>query len=117
MDTAVAAVRKPRIKKGDTVYVIGGRAKGRRGKVLSVDRFTNRITVEKVNLIKRHTKPTRQSKGGIIERESPLHLSSVMLVCPVCDKPTRVAIRRLNDGRRLRMCKKCDEVIEKGKSS
>ena len=110
------ALQKCRIKKGDTVRVIGGRARGRQGKVLSVDRMKGRVVVEKINLIKRHLRPNRTSKGGIIEKEGPIHLSSVMLICPECGKPTRVAIRRLDDGQRLRMCKRCGEVIERAKA-
>jgi large subunit ribosomal protein L24 len=106
---------KLRIKKGDTVVVIGGRAKGRQGKVLTVDRVRHRVVVEKVNMIKRHVRPSRDSKGGIIEKEGTIHVSNVMLVCPECGKPTRVAIRRLDDGQRLRMCKRCREAVEKTK--
>lgn len=105
-----------RVKKGDTVRVISGRAKGRQGKVLSVDRLRQRVVVEKVNMIKRHVRPSRVSKGGIIEKEGPIHLSNIMVVCPACGKPTRVAFRLLEDGQRLRMCKQCQEVIEKAKS-
>lgn len=106
---------KLRIKKGDTVVVIGGRAKGRQGKVLTVDRVRHRVVVEKVNMIKRHVRPSRDSKGGIIEKEGAIHVSNVMLVCPECGKPARVAIRRLDDGQRLRMCKRCREAVEKTK--
>ncbi|MCP9454490.1 MAG: 50S ribosomal protein L24 [Nitrospira sp.] len=107
------ALRKSRIKKGDTVVVIAGRERGKRGKVLSVDLKTGRVTVEKLNIIKRHTKPNQKLKqGGILEREAPLALSNVMLLCPVTQKPTRVGIRCLEDGRRVRFSKKSNEVIE-----
>ncbi len=114
MTTAILPV-KVRIKKGDSVKVISGRAKGRQGKVLSIDRLRQRVVVEKVNMIKRHMKPSRTSKGGIVEKEGAIHLSNVMLLCPECGKPTRVAIRQLDDGQRLRMCKQCEEIIEKAK--
>jgi len=116
MPASTTAV-KPRIRKGDTVMVIGGRAKGRQGKVLSVNRITQRIIVEKVNMIKRHVRPSRASKGGIIEKEGPIHLSNVMLVCPECGKPSRVAIRLLENGQRLRTCKRCQEAVEKPKTA
>lgn len=106
-----------KIKTGDTVVVIAGRAKGRQGKVLSVDRHKRRLVVEKINMMKRHMRPTRQAKGGIIEKEAPLHLSNVMLVCPACGKPTRVAQKRLEDGKRLRACRRCQEVVEQAKRS
>ncbi|MEW6323998.1 MAG: 50S ribosomal protein L24 [Nitrospirota bacterium] len=107
---------KVRVKKGDTVVVISGRSRGRQGKVLSVDRVRQRIVVEKVNMIKKHVRPSRTGKGGIVEKEGPVHLSNVMLVCPECGKPTRVGVRVLDDGQRLRTCKRCDEVLEKAKS-
>ncbi len=110
-----SVIKKCHIKKGDTVLVIGGRSRGRQGKVLSIDRAKGRVIVEKLNLIKRHLRPTRTSKGGIVEREGTIHLSSVMLVCPECGKPTRVAVQRLDDGQRLRICKRCREAIEKAK--
>ena len=117
MQTLTAATApKIRIKKGDVVRVISGRARGRQGKVLSVDRLRQRLIVEKVNMIKRHMRPSRVSKGGIVEKEGPIHVSKVMLICPECGKPTRVAIRRLENGQRLRMCKQCEEVIEKAKA-
>jgi len=115
MAMAAATATKLRIKKGDTVLVTSGRAKGRQGKVLTVDRIRHRVVVEKVNMIKRHVRPSRDSKGGIIEKEGAIHVSNVMLVCPECGKPTRVAVRRLDDGQRLRMCKRCREAVEKAK--
>jgi large subunit ribosomal protein L24 len=117
MSIATMMASKLLIKKGDTVLVIGGRAKGRQGKVLSVDRFKHRIIVEKLNMIKRHVRPSRDSKGGIIEKEGPIHVSNVMLVCPECGKPARLAVRRLEGGQRLRVCKRCREAVEKAKSA
>jgi large subunit ribosomal protein L24 len=117
MSSPTTVASKFRIKKGDSVVVLSGRAKGRQGKVLSVDRFKHRIVVEKVNMIKRHVRPSRDSKGGIIEKEGPIHVSNVMLVCPECGKPARVAIRRLEGGQRLRVCKRCREAVEKAKTA
>lgn len=100
------------VKKNDLVAVIAGKDKGKRGKVLKVIPKTMRALVEKVNLVKRHTKPGRASKqGGILERENPMHASNLMLVCNKCDRPVRVGISRLADGRKVRVCKKCGEVV------
>lgn len=101
------------IKKNDTVMVITGEEKGKRGRVLDVDPKKNRLIIERVNIIKRHMRPSRKyTQGGIIEKEAPVHRSNVMLVCPKCDKPTRIAQRVLEDGTKVRSCKKCEEVIE-----
>ena len=87
--------------------------RGKSGKVLSVDRTGGRVTVEKLNMIKRHTKPNQKAKqGGILEREAPLAISNVMFLCPVTNKPTRLGIRTQNDGRRVRFSKKSNELIE-----
>lgn len=109
----VQALRKSRIRKGDMVVVITGRERGKSGKVLSVDLTAGKVIVEKLNIIKRHTKPNQKVKqGGILEREAPLAISNVMYVCPVTQKPTRVGIRRLEDGRRTRFSKKSNETFE-----
>lgn len=107
------ALRKSRIRKGDTVVVISGRERGKSGKVLSVDLRAGKLIVEKLNIIKRHTKPNQKAKqGGILEREAPLALSNVMFFCPVTQKPTRVGVRTLDDGRRVRFSKKSNETVE-----
>jgi large subunit ribosomal protein L24 len=101
------------IKKNDTILVITGKEKGKKGRVLSVSPLKDQLLIEKVNIIKRHMKPTRKyAQGGIIEKEAPLHISNVMLVCPKCSKPTRIGNSLLQDGRKVRMCKKCREVID-----
>lgn len=101
------------IRKGDTVVVIAGRDRGKSGKVLSVDRSKGKVVVEKLNIIKRHTKPNQKVKqGGILEKEAPLALSNVMFLCPVTQKPTRLGVRTQPDGRRVRYSKKSSEVIE-----
>jgi large subunit ribosomal protein L24 len=108
-------MRKMRIKKGDTVAVIAGKDKGKTGKVLQVYPGEQRVLVESVNFIQRHTRPTRTSmQGGVVQKEAPLHASNVVLLCSRCGQATRVSKRRLEDGRRVRVCKKCDEVIDKG---
>jgi len=101
------------VKKNDLVMVIAGRDKNKRGKVLKVIPKINRVLVEKLNLVKRHTKPGRASKqGGILERESPIDISNVMLVCNKCDRPVRVGHSLLADSRKVRVCKKCGEVVD-----
>ncbi len=102
-----------RIKKGDTALVLSGKYKGKSGRVLSVVPTKEGIIIEGINKIKRHTKPSkRYERGGIIEREAPIHISNVMLVCPKCSKPTRIGSTELEGGKKLRTCKKCKEVID-----
>ncbi len=101
-----------RIRKGDTVQVIAGNDKGKQGKVLKVFPDKGRIIVEKVNLIKRHTKASRDvPQGGIIEKEGPIHASNVMLVCPTTGRPTRIGKEILSDGSRARVSKKSGEML------
>jgi large subunit ribosomal protein L24 len=104
-----------RIRKGDMVVVISGSEKGKVGQVLRVFPKTNRVIVEKVRLIKRHTKPGRQGQqqGGIVEKEAPISLSSVSLIDPRTQEPTRVRIRRLPSGGRERVAAKSGESLEK----
>ncbi len=103
------------IRKNDNVVVIAGRDRGKRGRVLRVLPTKTRVVVEGVNFVKRHTRPNpqRNVKGGIVEREGALHLSNVQLVCPECSEPTRVGRRLLDDGRRVRYCRKCNGVVDK----
>jgi large subunit ribosomal protein L24 len=103
------------IRRNDNVVVITGKDRGKRGRVLKVDPAKNRLIVEGVNFIKRHTKPNpqRQVKGGVIEREASLHASNVQMVCPDCDKPTRLGRKVLGDGRKVRICRKCEGVVDK----
>jgi large subunit ribosomal protein L24 len=104
---------KTHIKKNDKVKVIAGKDKDKIGKVLRVNRKKNRILVENINIIKRHSKPNMSNKqGGIIEKESPLHLSNIMLVCNKCMKQIRIKIKMLEDGKRVRFCGKCNEQID-----
>lgn len=106
--------RKMSIRKGDTVLVISGKDAGKKGKVLRALPAEERVVVEGVNIVKRHQRPRPGVvQSGIIEKEAPIHRSNVMLVCPRCGRPTRVAKRQLDDGRRVRACKKCGEVIDR----
>jgi large subunit ribosomal protein L24 len=103
------------IKKNDTVEVIAGKEKGKRGKVLFVLPERQRVVVERVNFIKRHQRPTQKVRqGGIIEREGSLHVSNVMLVCGKCGKATRTGAQALADGRKVRVCRRCNEIVDKG---
>ena len=103
------------IRKNDTVSVNTGKDSGKRGRVLKVLPGKNRVIVEGVNMIKRHTRPNpqRNIKGGIVEREAALHASNVQLVCPECGAPTRIGHRVLGDGRKVRICRKCEGVVDK----
>jgi len=106
------------LKKNDTVKVIAGKDKGKTGRVLSIDRRTGRVLVEGVQMVKRHTRPNpgRQIKGGIAERESPIAVSNLMLVCPACG-PVRIAQRVETSGggktRRIRICRRCGAPLDK----
>jgi large subunit ribosomal protein L24 len=103
------------IRKNDTVEVIAGKEKGKRGKVLFVLPARQRVVVERVNFIKRHQRPTQKVRqGGIIEREGSLHVSNVMLVCGKCSKATRTGVQELADGRKVRVCRQCSEIVDKG---
>lgn len=105
-----------RIKKGDTVEVISGNDRGVRGRVLRVVPKKDRVVVSGVNIVKKHQRPVRAGRGqvqpGIIEFEAPIHLSNVMLVCPHCNARTRVGFELLEDGRKVRMCRKCGRAID-----
>ena len=101
-----------RIKKGDLVQVVSGNDKGKQGKVLKVFPEADRVIVEKINLIKRHQRPTQiNPQGGIVEKEAPIHASNVMLVCPQTKKSTRIGKEILSDGSRARVSKKSGEML------
>ena len=102
------------VRKGDTVMVVAGKERGKRGKVLRVLRDKGRVVIEHINMIKKHQRPTQKLRqGGIIEREGAIHLSNVMLVDPQTDKPTRVGVRALADGRKARVARRSGEFIDK----
>ena len=101
------------IRKNDIVKVMAGREKGKVGRVLKVDREKARITIEKVNMVKRHAKPGKTNpQGGIIEKEAPLAYSNVLIMCDKCNKPTRIAMTVEASGDRRRACKRCGDVLE-----
>jgi large subunit ribosomal protein L24 len=103
---------KLKIKKGDKVVVITGRDKGKVGEVKKVFPDDNRVIVDGVNMIKRHTKPSAGNAGGIVEKEASIHVSNVAYVDPKTDKPTRIGYRKLEDGRKVRFAKRSGEVID-----
>ena len=111
---------KIKIKQGDNVRVIAGKDAGKTGTVQRVLPDEGRVVVEKVNMIKRHTKPRPAPRasgqqvipGGVIEREAPLHISNVQLICPACGKPSRVGFRINSDGNKVRVCRACDKDVD-----
>ena len=106
--------KHPRIKKNDKIIVLVGKEKGKIGTVLKVDVEKGKLIVEKINMIKRHSKPNPQTgQGGIIEKEAPLRISNVMLVCDKCAEPARIGKSVLEDGSKVRVCKKCGESLDK----
>lgn len=104
---------KVHVKKGDTVYVLSGKDKGKKGKVLTVIPSEGMIIVEGVNMATKHKKPrSRYQQGGIIHQESPVYSAKVMLVCDKCKSPTKVGRTIIENGQKARICKKCNEVID-----
>jgi large subunit ribosomal protein L24 len=103
------------IRRNDTVLVTTGKDRGKKGRVIRVLTEKNRLLVEGVNLIKRHTRPNpaKNIKGGVVQREASLHASNVQLVCPECGAHTRVGRKVLDDGRKVRICRKCNGVVDK----
>ena len=102
------------IKKNDNVMVTKGKEKGKSGKVLRILPEKQKAIVEKLNFIKRHSRPNQQMRqGGIIEKEAPLPIANLMILCPKCNKPVRVGKKRLEDGIKVRVCNKCGDVLDK----
>ncbi len=103
------------IRKDDQVRVMSGRDRGKTGRVLMVDAIRMKVTVEHANIIKRHTRPnpSKNIKGGVLEREGPMAISNVMLICPGCNKHARVGRQLLPDGTKVRVCKRCGTTLEK----
>ena len=99
------------IHKKDKVVVLSGRSRGKQGDVVQVLVDSQRVLVSKINFVKKHTKPSQTSPGGIREKEASIHLSNVMLVCPKCSRPMRPKIDFLSDGTKVRACRKCGEML------
>ncbi|MBU7007452.1 50S ribosomal protein L24 [Phosphitispora fastidiosa] len=105
---------KIHVKKGDTVLVITGKNAGKKGKVVEVLPKDNRLVVEGVNVVKRHTKPSQQMpQGGIVEKEAPIAVSNVMIFCSKCNSPRRINKEILANGKKVRVCNKCGEAFDK----
>jgi large subunit ribosomal protein L24 len=104
-----------KIRKGDTVEVISGKDAGKRGRVLVVDPGRQRVVIEGVHMIKRHTKPNpqRRVQGGVVEREAPVHISNVMVISPDSGRPTRVGYKILEDGRKVRVTKTDGAILDR----
>jgi len=99
------------IQKKDKVVVLSGRSRGKQGEVVKVMRDDGRVLVSKINFVKRHSKPTQTTPGGIREKEASIHVSNVMLICPKCAKPMRPKMDALSDGTKVRTCRKCGEML------
>jgi len=108
------AENKIDLKKGDTVLVISGEDKGKKGKIISVFPKKMHAIVEGVNFLKKHVKPTEKTpQGGIVDQEGTIHITNLKLVCNKCNKPTTVKREKIKEGKRVRVCKKCGEIIDK----
>ena len=100
------------IRKNDLVEVIAGKEKGKTGKILSTIPDKQRVVVEKINLIKKHQRPDAKGKGGIVEKEGPIHVSNVMYLCDKCGSGVRIGYKILDDGKKARVCAKCHETLD-----
>ena len=105
-------MQEKRLKKGDTVRVIAGKEKGKSGKIMSTIPAKQRVVVEKINLIKKHQRPEAKGKGGIVEKEAPIHVSNVMYLCDKCGSGVRIGFKILDDGKKARVCAKCHETLD-----
>ena len=104
------------VHREDTVLVLTGKDRGKKGRVIRLFPKVEKALVEKINMVKRHTRPTQQlPQGGILEKEAPVHLSNLQVVCAKCGKATRVAHKALASGQKARVCKKCGEILDKEK--
>ena len=112
----MSEAQKLHVKKGDKVVVLSGKDKGKEGKIVEALPKKGKVVIEGLNKVKRHTKPSQKApQGGIIVKEAPIASAKVMLVCPACDKPTRIKKSQQASGSFVRACKKCGEVIDKDK--
>jgi len=105
-------MRGVRLKKGDRVKVVAGKEKGKTGKILKVVADKDKVVVEKLNFVKKHQKPDAKGKGGIVEKEGHIHISNVMLLCNKCEMGVRVGHKVLEDGKKVRVCTKCHEILD-----
>jgi large subunit ribosomal protein L24 len=104
------------VHREDTVVVLAGKDRGKKGRVLKIINKTDRVLVEKINMVKRHTRPSQElPQGGIVEKEAAIHASNLQVICAKCGKPTRIAHKTLATGKKTRVCKKCGEILDKEK--
>ncbi len=108
----MARYESSKIKKGDTVEVLCGKNRGKKGKVIKLFKKNDKVLVERVNMVKRHQKPTKTAQGGIIEKESSIHISNIALVCPKCDRGMKVGYKFHAGGEKVRICKNCGEELD-----
>lgn len=101
------------VKKKDVVQVMTGKERGKTGKIMRVIQKKNRVVVEKLNMVKRHTKPTGQAAGGILEKEAPINASNVLLFCDKCNRGRRTSAKVLEGGKKVRVCRKCSTQLDK----
>ena len=102
---------KANIQKKDTILILSGKEKGKKGEVLKIDAVKERVWIAKRNIVTKHAKPSQTQPGGLQKKEASIHISNVMLVCPKCEQANRPKRDKLNDGKRVRICRKCGEVI------
>ena len=103
-----------RLKKGDRVYVISGKDRGKEGRILRRDVAKDTVVVENINMVTKSMRPTQKNpRGGLVKQEAPLHASKLLLVCPSCGKPTRISRAYLDNAKKVRVCKKCGEIVDK----
>lgn len=104
------------VHREDTVVVLTGKDRGKKGRVIRVMTKADKVLVEKINMVKRHTRPNQElPQGGIVEKEAPIHVSNLQVICSKCGKPTRIAHKTLAGGQKTRACKKCGEILDKEK--
>jgi large subunit ribosomal protein L24 len=103
---------KLHVRKGDNVYILTGKNRGQSGRIIKAFPEKGRVLVQGVNMIKKHKKPQRNSPGGIMDQEAAVHVSNVMLICEKCKSPTKIGRRLLENGEKVRFCKKCNEIID-----
>jgi len=104
------------VHREDTVVILAGKDRGKKGRVIRLFPKVEKALIEKINMVKRHTRPTQQMpQGGILEKEAPVHVSNLQVVCGKCGKATRIAHKILADGQKTRICKKCGEILDKEK--
>jgi large subunit ribosomal protein L24 len=104
------------VHREDTVLILTGKDRGKKGRVIRLFPGVEKALVEKINMVKRHTRPNQQlPQGGIMEKESPIHISNLQVICGKCSKATRISHKTLTSGQKVRLCKKCGEILDKEK--